>query len=177
MQTHPQLIIPTRFGKVDEASFDPRAFIDADIQFDSRDVAKLWNLQADVAVGLYPMKRVDCQLAAWVDGRMLDLKDCPKEPFAVDYAGTGFMMIDRTVLERFQAAYPERWHDEGPVGPCFAYFDPRVENFGKRDSGKDDRVYLSEDYSFCKDFRRIGGKILADPGIALVHHGTYAYRA
>jgi phenylpropionate dioxygenase-like ring-hydroxylating dioxygenase large terminal subunit len=33
VQTHPQLIIPTRFGKVDEASFDPGAFIDADIQY------------------------------------------------------------------------------------------------------------------------------------------------
>jgi len=33
VQTHPQLIIPTRFGKIDEASFDPRAFIEADIQY------------------------------------------------------------------------------------------------------------------------------------------------
>ncbi len=33
VQTHPQLVIPTRFGMPDAATFDPRAFIDADIQY------------------------------------------------------------------------------------------------------------------------------------------------
>jgi hypothetical protein len=33
VQTHPQLVIPTRFGMPDRESFDPRAFIDADIQY------------------------------------------------------------------------------------------------------------------------------------------------
>jgi phenylpropionate dioxygenase-like ring-hydroxylating dioxygenase large terminal subunit len=33
VQTHPQLVIPTRFGMNDAASFDPRAFVDADIRY------------------------------------------------------------------------------------------------------------------------------------------------
>lgn len=33
VQTHPQLVIPTRYGLRDGASFDPRAFVDADIQY------------------------------------------------------------------------------------------------------------------------------------------------
>jgi phenylpropionate dioxygenase-like ring-hydroxylating dioxygenase large terminal subunit len=33
VQTHPQLVIPTRFGLRDDAPFDPRAYIDADIQY------------------------------------------------------------------------------------------------------------------------------------------------
>jgi phenylpropionate dioxygenase-like ring-hydroxylating dioxygenase large terminal subunit len=33
VQTHPQLVIPTRFGRRDGAPFEPRAFIDADIQY------------------------------------------------------------------------------------------------------------------------------------------------
>ena len=33
VQTHPQLVIPTRFGRRDDAPFDPRAYIDADIQY------------------------------------------------------------------------------------------------------------------------------------------------
>ena len=32
-QTHPQLVIPTRFGMRDGAPFDPSAFIDADIEY------------------------------------------------------------------------------------------------------------------------------------------------
>jgi len=160
-----------------KTGFRKMMFIDADIEFDPESVARLWNLDADVAVGLYPMKKEGCPLAAWVGGRMIDLKDCPDQPFPVDYAGTGFMMIDRRVFERFQASYPERWHDEGIVGMSFAYFNPRVERFGKRESGADDRVYLSEDYSFCRDWRTLGGEILADPGIKLTHWGVHAYRA
>jgi phenylpropionate dioxygenase-like ring-hydroxylating dioxygenase large terminal subunit len=33
VQTHPQLIIPTRFGRRDDAAFDARAYVDADIQY------------------------------------------------------------------------------------------------------------------------------------------------
>jgi phenylpropionate dioxygenase-like ring-hydroxylating dioxygenase large terminal subunit len=33
VQTHPQLVIPTRFGLREDAPFDPQAFIDADIQY------------------------------------------------------------------------------------------------------------------------------------------------
>ena len=33
VQTHPQLVIPARYGLRDGAPFDPQAFIDADIQY------------------------------------------------------------------------------------------------------------------------------------------------
>lgn len=33
VQTHPELVIPTRFGLRDGESFDPRAFVDADLQY------------------------------------------------------------------------------------------------------------------------------------------------
>ena len=33
VQTHPQLVIPTRFGMREGAEFDPKAYIDADIQY------------------------------------------------------------------------------------------------------------------------------------------------
>jgi phenylpropionate dioxygenase-like ring-hydroxylating dioxygenase large terminal subunit len=33
VQTHPQLVIPTRYGRRDGAPFDPRAFVDADIEY------------------------------------------------------------------------------------------------------------------------------------------------
>ena len=33
VQTHPQLVIPARFGLREGAPFDPQAFIDADIQY------------------------------------------------------------------------------------------------------------------------------------------------
>ena len=148
-----------------KTDFRKLMFIDADIEFRAEDVAKLWNLDADVAVGLYPMKRLDMPLSAWRDGRLVERPAFPDEPFAVDYAGTGFMMIDRRVLEQMRGAWPNREHEEGNVGASFAWFDPRVE----------DDIYLSEDYAFCKDWRSLGGEIVADPSIELFHHGTFAY--
>lgn len=142
-------------------------FLDADIEFDPESVARLWNMDADIAVGLYPMKRKDCPLGAWRDGKLVDLSECPDTPFEVDYAGTGFMMIDRSVLERMRREWPEREHEEGSVGDSFAWFDPRVE----------DGIYLSEDYAFVKDARSLGFKVLADPAIRLIHHGSYGYAA
>lgn len=156
--------IAAKFLKTD---FKKLLFIDADIEFEPEGVAKLWNLDADVAAGLYCMKRPDCALSAWRDGKLIERKDFPDEPFEVDYAGTGFFMIDRDVLLKMAATWDERHHEEGKIGKSFAWFNPRVE----------DGIYLSEDFAFCHDWRSLGGKIIADPSIKLVHHGTYGYAA
>lgn len=148
-----------------ETGFQKLMFIDADIEFEAESVATLWNLNTDVAAGLYAMKRPDAPLSAWYNGKLVAFEDFLDDPFPVDFAGTGFMMIDRSVFGKFTDAYPERKHEEGRVGKSFAWFDPRVE----------DGIYLSEDYAFCKDFRAIGGDIIADPSIKLIHHGTYGY--
>lgn len=143
-------------------------FIDADIEFTPDDVAKLWNMNEPVAVGVYPMKKPgEDWFACWKDGRLVkDLDQFGDEPVEVDYAGTGFMMIHREVLEKFHATWPEREHDEGG-GKSFAWFDPRVD----QESG----IYLSEDYAFCKDWRTLGGSIMCHPQVRLKHWGRYAY--
>src|SRR5689334_14738777 len=78
-------------------------WIDADIDWNPEDVAALWNLETDIAVGFYAMKRADMPLSAWKDGKLVRLEDCPKVPFPVDYAGTGFMLIKREVIEKMMA--------------------------------------------------------------------------
>ncbi|MFQ5622442.1 MAG: hypothetical protein ACE5FS_03500 [Paracoccaceae bacterium] len=137
-------------------------FIDADIGFTVDDVGKLWNLDTDVAVGVYPMKRMDkCWYAAWVNGKLVTDLDFDG-PVEVDYAGTGFMMIDRGVFEKMKS---ERIRHEEGSGECWAFFDPRVEN----------GVYLSEDYAFCEDWRKLGGKVVMDPTVKLSHIGKCEY--
>lgn len=154
-------------SKFQRTDFRKLLFIDADIEYRAEDVAKLWNLDAGVCCGLYPMKRLDAPLGAWRGGKLVKLEECPKEPFEVDYAGTGFFMIDRSVLTKMQEAFPEREHDEGG-GKSFAWFHPRLNEGG---------WYMSEDYAFCHDWRSLGGKIIADPSIRLIHHGQFAYGA
>ena len=156
-----------------KTDFTHLMFIDADIEFSPDDVARVWNLQADIGVGLYPMKVVDKPLSAWVDGKLV--KPGGTEPFEVDFAGTGFMMIKREVFLKFQEKFPGRAHDEGRVGQCFSWFDPRVIGQDNLMRCAATRYYASEDYAFCLDARKLGFKIIADPNIKLTHWGRYGY--
>ncbi len=140
-------------------------WIDADIEFSPDDVADLWNLDADIAVGVYPMKLPDKQwYAAWVDGKLVKDLDQFGGPIEVDYAGTGFMMIKRMVFLKMIGAFPETEY-EGPDGKVFALYNTPVV----------DQLFESEDYHFCRRWRTLGGKIVMDPSIRLLHHGAYAY--
>lgn len=140
-------------------------WIDADIEFTTEDVAKLWNMAVDVAVGIYPMKRPDkCWYAAWVDGKLVKNLDQFDGPIEVDFAGTGFMMIAREALESLIDKQPEAQY-EGPNGKVYALYQTPVVG-GHFDS---------EDYHFCRAWRKFGGKIFADPTVRLKHHGMFAY--
>lgn len=151
-----------------QTNYQKLMFIDADIEFSPEDVAKLWNLDTDIAVAAYSMKRKDHPLSAWKDGELLRIDEDTPNPLEVDYAGTGFMLIDRGVFERMKC--PEYEHIEGQdLTPCWSFFDCEVAE----DKGK--RVYLSEDYLFCKRARELGYKIMMDTSIRLGHWGTARY--
>lgn len=139
-------------------------WLDADIEFQPADVCKLWNLDVDIAVAAYAMKRPDRPLSAWKDGKLVRLEDCPKEPFEVEYAGTGFMMIRRNVIETL-AGTAESY--EGPHGRVPALYMTPVWNDG----------FESEDYHFCRKAREAGFKVMIDPSIRLGHWGLYRYGA
>ena len=137
-------------------------WIDADIEFSPQDVANLWNLQTDIAVGFYSMKVQGKPLSAWKDGKLVKLEDCPKEPFRVDYAGTGFMLIDRKVIETL-AKDAETY--EGPNGRVPALYMTPIHNDG----------FESEDYYFCRKASDAGFDIIGDPSIKLTHWGQHGY--
>ena len=137
-------------------------WMDADIDFLPGDVANLWNLNVDIAVGFYSMKLPAKPLSAWKDGRLIKIEECPKEPFEVDYAGTGFMLIKRDVIEKL-AETAESY--EGPDGRVSALYMTPIHNDG----------FESEDYYFCRKAREAGYKIIGDPSIKLGHWGLSRY--
>lgn len=138
-------------------------WIDADLDFEPEHVAALWNMQADIACGVYPMKKRDaCWYAAWKDGVLVKNLDQFKEPIAVDYAGTGFLLIRRNVIETLAANAPT-W--EGVNGPVPALFMTPIH----------DGILESEDYHFCRIAREAGFKIMMDPSIRLGHWGPFRY--
>lgn len=139
-------------------------WIDADIEFTPQDVAHVWNMQADVGVGIYCMKKRHKQwFAVWKDGELVeDLDRFGAEPVEVDYAGTGFMCIRREVIEKLAAAAPTF---EGRYGPVPAIMMTPIHN----------GVLESEDYHFCRIAREAGFRVMAHPQVRLPHWGQYAF--
>ena len=162
-------------------------FVDADIGFASDAVDRMLTFDQDVVAGLYPQKIVHYDagvLARLQAGESLEqaqlryvglLEDGPeaeqRDGFATAvYAGTGFMMIRRSALERMAAAYPETAYvsAHNTPGPSasrnqYALFDAVIE--------PSTREYLSEDYTFCHRWRAIGGRLWLDTRSRLAHVG------
>jgi hypothetical protein len=168
--------------------------IDADIEFSPDDVGKLYAMDADIAVGLYCMKRPDLPLSAWFNGKLVDIASCPKEPFPVDYAGTGFMCIKREVLVAVHEYLQKRYEkcadllddyrtlvNVGADG--MKLLDAMLEQMSPSYEGQwgmvpalfqtpiHDGCLESEDYFFCRIAREAGFQVIADPSIRLGHWG------
>lgn len=86
----------------------------------------------------------------------------------VRHLATGFMMIQRSVLESMMVQYPDTKYtdDVSFLEPhenkyAYALFDCRVK-YGH---------YLSEDWYFCELWMNMGGKIYVDVSIPLTHTG------
>ena len=50
----------------------------------------------------------------------------------------------------------------------YAFFDTSIDDESRR--------YLSEDYTFCRRWQKMGGSIWTDPEIVLNHVGTHTFR-
>lgn len=149
-----------------EKDYSHQMWLDADIEFSPEDVAAVWNLEADIAVGVYAMKRADKQwFAAWKDGKLVMDLDQFDGPIEVDYAGTGFMLIKREVLETLAERVGTYEMSGGEFAPCL-YMTP-VHN----------GCLESEDYHFCRIAREAGFKVIMDPKVRLGHIGQYRYGA
>ncbi len=168
-------------------------FIDADIGFEPEQVFRLLDFDKDITAAVYPIKRLDWQKIS----RLAEAKRTPLETAAlsymiefagneriqvingfakVHYAGTGFLMIRRSALLAMIDHYPElRYdHDHKPddkqAGSPYrsALFNCLIDEATK--------VYLSEDFSFCKRWTDMGGEIWADLESRLTHVGTLSFR-
>ncbi len=177
---------------LDDPSATHLLFIDADIGFTPEQVFRLIESGADVVAGVYPIKKVNWDKAkrAMEAGRpnlaaasldyVLEIDD-PDHVMVVNgftrirYAGTGFLMIRRHVLERMCRHYAslqffrEHSHDALAVSPNrFALFECMIDPA----TG----TYLSEDFAFCKRWTDLGGEIWGDLQSRLDHVGPSVFR-
>lgn len=174
---------------------DPAAthllFVDADIGFAPEQVFRLIECEADVVAGVYPIKRVNWDKARRaVDANrpnlpaasldyVLELED-PDHVVVVNgftrvrYAGTGFLMIRRHVLEKMCEHYASlqffrECSSDVLAGSRnrFALFECLIDPA----TG----TYLSEDFAFCKRWTDLGGEIWADLDSRLDHVGPSVF--
>jgi hypothetical protein len=177
-------------------------FIDSDIQFDPQDVLTLAAIadpesDKDIVCGAYPKKTIAWEkIKRAVDKGVAD--DDPNvlenyvgdfvfnpapgtteirinEPVEVLEGGTGFMMIQKSVFEKFGNAHPELLYTPDHVRTAnfdgsrqiYAYFDTVIDPKSNR--------YLSEDYMFCQWARELGIKVWMCPWMRLKHMGSYIF--
>lgn len=161
-------------------------FIDADINFNPEDIFKMILADKDIITGAYPTKSINWdKMSNAKDTSLKGLKSnairyasgakpsTEKGLLEVTDGATGFMLIKRHVIEGMIKHYPEtRYMPEIQDDPSqngvykYALFDTMIEN------GR----YLSEDYTFCRRWQNMGGKIYVDPDVILDHVGTYTFK-
>lgn len=178
-------------------------FIDADIKFDPKSIVRMLLADQDVVVGAYPLKTLNWESV--VEKSRYDYSEFTAQDAAVEAAmyvinvhkpdpemvgkqvdvqvkngllevydaGTGFMLMKRHVLEKMIENYPDTMYysdkdmtEEQEKRKRYALFDTMIDS---------DKRYLSEDYTFCRRWQELGGKIHLDVNTTLSHIGTYTF--
>lgn len=137
-------------------------FLDADVDWEPKDLLQLCQRDMDIVGGVYPYRReggenmpVRMMHGAREHGGLLEVDGLP----------TGFMKIKRHVLERMAALAPK-------------YFDKIYETsliFDRPTPGAD-KTRWGGDVDFCNRWRAMGGRIFADQELRLGHTATVIVR-
>lgn len=143
-------------------------FIDSDIGWEPWHLLLLLDRQKDVIGGLYPMKTMPIK---WVVNSFDTAETDEYGLQEVTKAGTGFLCIKRDVftkLKKHHSVVPYK-NDAG----MDKIYDPYLHTYFDTDvrQGR----YYSEDWTFCENWRDLGGKVYVDKRILLKHHGSMTY--
>jgi len=178
-------------------------FIDADITFNWVSVVKLLISGKELSGGCYPKKCFNWDKIKHQVGKNPSMKDDELMAKSLDYVfnpiyhkqgenqviirvengmaqvkdiGTGFMMIAKSAIRKMIVRYPETKYRNNVAGygnavmnDCFyTLFDCCIDPVSK--------VYLSEDYLFCKRWLDMGGELWLDLNTNLNHTGIIDYK-
>lgn len=179
-------------------------FIDADIGFNAQDVIFMLGLQTedspyDIITAPYAKKTLSFEkIKQAVDSGAADADPGALENFVGDFvfnpiaaaegtqvrldepleiaeAGTGFMMIRRNSIKKWEDANQDRKYLPDHVRTkafdgsreIYEYFTVKVDPESRR--------LLSEDYQLCHEFRKAGMHVWLCPWMRLTHFGTMAF--
>jgi hypothetical protein len=178
-------------------------FLDADLGFNADDVLRMVLADKDIIGGQYAKKKINWDVvkavvenrpeipAPLINAVVSESTFRPigtsmtfniNEPVEVESIATGMMLISRDVFTKMAAEMPEIKIISGgseTMDPktmtritdahreAYAFFDVSIDEAT--------RAYTSEDFTFCKRWRALGGQIFLAPWTKTVHVGTYEY--
>mgnify|MGYP005625661049 CR=1 FL=1 len=182
-------------AKFMDSEFTHILFIDSDIEFPAQAVIDLLDFDKDVVCCAYSKKsfnwkrfmysmQTEIQSKESLESRGLDynynaIVDEEKELIKSDngrfirvkHASTGFMMVKREIVNKLC-----RKHTELTI---------KTDNLSKEDKAIcglfccmiKDKIYLSEDYSFCERVNDIGGEVWLNITHNLNHIGKFIFKS
>jgi len=172
-------------------------FIDADIIFNPQEFIRVLLFDKPIVTAPYPLKNErpieqgDASRGYCFNFPLgkCDLKNNEKGFKDVNYAGTGFMCIERHVFEILIKEYPEIEYQSDIVAKIgekyetqsvkgtkeYAFFDCGIQGKGILKDEENTKRYLSEDYYFCALWKQLGGEIWTDLTSNLKHIGLKDY--
>ncbi len=178
-------------------------FLDADLGFDADDVVRMIQQDKDIIGGQYAKKKINWEVvkqvvqhnpsipAPAINAVVAESTFKPvgdsltfniNEPVEVESIATGLMLVKREVFEKMAAEMPEIEiisSGSETMDPktmtritdahrkAHAFFDVSIDPVS--------RHYTSEDFTFCKRWRELGGQVFLAPWTKTVHVGTYEY--
>jgi len=179
--------------------FQTGVFIDSDIYFNPYEILHMAILQTesssnyDVLCGFYPKKTINwdriitfirdnrekeidpkelCNMAGDFILHPLESECVLGKPVKLDKAGTGLMMVQRSVFERLDSTYDLKYYPDHSDTQfqteriISAYFNCIIDQ---------DKRFLSEDYYFCDLCKKAGIDIWGLVYVNAVHIGNYSF--
>ena len=143
-------------------------FVDADIGWEPWHLLVLLNRDVDVIGGLYPMKTMPIK---WVVNGFEGAEEGPDGLQEVSKAGTGFLLMKKHVFEKLNS-HPAVKPYKNDIG-----LDPKYDKHLKTyfDTAVRQGRYYSEDWTFCENWRDLGGRVWVDKRVLLRHSGSYVF--
>jgi len=153
---------------LDQAESTHLFFVDADIGWEPWHLLVLLNRDKDVIGGLYPMKTMPIK---WVVNGFEGAEEGPDGLQEVSKAGTGFLLMKKHVFEKLNV-HPAVKQYKNDIG-----LDPKYDKYLKTyfDTAVRQNRYYSEDWTFCENWRDLGGKVYVDKRVLLRHSGSYVF--
>lgn len=179
-------------------------FIDADIYFPGDAIRKLLETGHDFVCAPYPLKEIDwnkvqshfwasltqktnnqedmdkivnsgsCYVINHIDPNNIPDPD-ENQTIKVAHSGTGFMLLSRKVFNKMSSInmnfvpLVKKTRTSTDV-------DDWYTEFFKTEVDGNSGLYLSEDWSFCRNWRDSGGEVYLRLDIELTHMGMYMYK-